>query len=50
MLKLAGLLRDRPEGRLVHCSVEPQGLAPLIDWMLRRNDSAKTAAPARVVP
>jgi DNA-binding transcriptional ArsR family regulator len=33
ILKLAGLVRDRPEGRLVHYSAEPQGLAPLIDWM-----------------
>lgn len=33
VLKLAGLVRDRPEGRLVHYRAEPQGLAPLIDWM-----------------
>jgi DNA-binding transcriptional ArsR family regulator len=33
VLKLAGLVRDRPEGRCVHYSAEPQGLAPLIDWM-----------------
>jgi DNA-binding transcriptional ArsR family regulator len=33
ILKLASLVRDRPEGRLVHYSAEPQGLAPLIDWM-----------------
>src|SRR5882724_2652291 len=33
VLKLAGLVRDRPDGRLVHYSAEPQGLAPLIDWM-----------------
>src|SRR5882724_12822942 len=33
MLKLAGLVRDRPEGRSVHYSADPQGLAPLIDWM-----------------
>ncbi|MGH6832932.1 MAG: ArsR/SmtB family transcription factor [Methyloceanibacter sp.] len=33
VLKLAGLVRDRPEGRSVHYSAEPQGLAPLIDWM-----------------
>ena len=32
-LKLAGLVRDRPEGRETHYSVEPKGLAPLIDWM-----------------
>ncbi|MFH0341056.1 MAG: ArsR/SmtB family transcription factor [Chromatiales bacterium] len=33
VLKLAGLVRDRPEGRSVHYSAVPQGLAPLIDWM-----------------
>jgi len=33
VLKLAGLVRDRPEGRSVHYRAEPQGLAPLIDWM-----------------
>jgi DNA-binding transcriptional ArsR family regulator len=32
VLKLAGLVKDRPEGRQVHYSAEPQGLAPLIDW------------------
>jgi DNA-binding transcriptional ArsR family regulator len=33
VLKLAGLVRDRPEGRCVHYSAERQGLAPLVDWM-----------------
>ena len=33
VLKLAGLVRDRHEGRQTHYSAEPQGLAPLIDWM-----------------
>ena len=33
VLKLAGLVRDRREGRETHYSAEPQGLAPLIDWM-----------------
>jgi DNA-binding transcriptional ArsR family regulator len=33
VLKLAGLVRDRPSGRSVHYSADPQGLAPLIDWM-----------------
>src|SRR3954454_15995703 len=33
VLKLAGLVRDRPEGRSVHYRAEPQGLAPLMDWM-----------------
>jgi len=32
-LKLAGLVRDRPEGRETHYRAEPKGLAPLIDWM-----------------
>src|SRR5258707_12583438 len=32
VLKLAGLVRDRPQGRSVHYSAEPQGLATLIDW------------------
>src|ERR1700676_2877724 len=33
VLKLAGLVRDRPDGRQTHYSAQPQGLAPLIDWM-----------------
>ncbi len=33
ILKLAGLVRDRHEGRQTHYSAQPQGLAPLIDWM-----------------
>src|SRR5712671_192417 len=33
VLKLAGLVRDRRQGRETHYSAEPQGLAPLIDWM-----------------
>src|ERR1700756_2047691 len=33
VLKLAGLVRDRPEGRQTHYSAELKGLAPLIDWM-----------------
>jgi DNA-binding transcriptional ArsR family regulator len=33
LLKLAGLVRGRHEGRQTHYSVEPQGLKPLIDWM-----------------
>jgi len=33
VLKLAGLVRDRREGRQTNYSAEPQGLAPLIDWM-----------------
>lgn len=33
VLKLAGLVRDRHEGRETHYRARPQGLAPLIDWM-----------------
>jgi DNA-binding transcriptional ArsR family regulator len=33
VLKLAGLVRDRRDGRRTHYSAKPQGLAPLIDWM-----------------
>ena len=33
VLKLAGLVRDRHEGRETHYSAQPKGLAPLIDWM-----------------
>jgi DNA-binding transcriptional ArsR family regulator len=33
VLKLAGLVRERREGRQTHYSAQPQGLNPLIDWM-----------------
>ena len=33
VLKHAKLVRDRREGRETHYSVQPQALAPLIDWM-----------------
>src|ERR1700735_1291181 len=33
VLKLAGLVRDRHEGRETHYSAQPKGLATLIDWM-----------------
>jgi len=33
VLKLAGLVRDRRDGRQTHYRAEPKGLAPLIDWM-----------------
>ena len=33
VLKHAGLVRDRPDGRQTHYSAEPDGLAPLVDWM-----------------
>ncbi|MDQ0463770.1 DNA-binding transcriptional ArsR family regulator [Caulobacter ginsengisoli] len=32
-LKQAGLVRDRPQGRLTHYSAAPEGLAPLMDWI-----------------
>jgi DNA-binding transcriptional ArsR family regulator len=33
VLKHAGLVHDRRDGRQTHYSARPQGLAPLIDWM-----------------
>ena len=33
VLKLAGLVRDRPQGRQTFYSADPLGLAPLADWM-----------------
>ncbi len=33
VLKSAGLVRDRRNGRQTHYSAQPQGLTPLIDWM-----------------
>lgn len=33
LLKSAGLVRDRREGRETHYSARPQGLKPLVDWM-----------------
>jgi DNA-binding transcriptional ArsR family regulator len=32
-LKQAGLVAERPEGRKVFYRAEPEGLAPLFDWM-----------------
>jgi DNA-binding transcriptional ArsR family regulator len=32
-LKQAGLVPERPEGRNVFYRAEPEGLAPLVDWM-----------------
>ena len=32
VLKLAGLVRDRPDGRQTHYSVRVEALAPLVDW------------------
>ena len=33
VLRQAGLGAGRPQGRNVHYSAQPQGLAPLVDWM-----------------
>jgi DNA-binding transcriptional ArsR family regulator len=33
VLKQAGLVRDRPDGRQTHYSARPQALKPLVDWM-----------------
>jgi len=32
VLKQAGLVRDRQEGRQIHYSAQPRALAPLLDW------------------
>src|SRR5579862_7328672 len=32
-LKRAGLVAERPEGRNVFYRAQPEGLAPLVDWM-----------------
>ena len=32
-LRLAGLVAERPEGRNVFYRAQPEGLAPLVDWM-----------------
>jgi DNA-binding transcriptional ArsR family regulator len=33
MLKLAGLVNDRRDGRRTHYRVEPAGLKPLVGWI-----------------
>ena len=33
VLKHAGLVSDRPEGRTVHYAAHPQGLEPLMNWV-----------------
>jgi DNA-binding transcriptional ArsR family regulator len=38
VLKHAGLVRDRHEGRQTHYSAEPGALAPLVDWSGRMAD------------
>jgi len=32
-LKQAGLVTDRPEGRKIFYRAQPEGLAPLFDWL-----------------
>jgi DNA-binding transcriptional ArsR family regulator len=32
-LKQAGLVAERPEGRNVYYRAQPEGLAPLVNWM-----------------
>jgi DNA-binding transcriptional ArsR family regulator len=32
-LKRAGLVAERPEGRNVYYRAQPEGLAPLVDWI-----------------
>jgi DNA-binding transcriptional ArsR family regulator len=33
VLKHAGLVRERPSGRTVHYSANPEGLTPLVSWI-----------------
>jgi DNA-binding transcriptional ArsR family regulator len=33
VLRQAGLVLERPEGRVVHYRARPHALAPLMDWM-----------------
>ena len=35
VLKQAGLVRDRHEGRQTHYSAQPRALSPLVDWTSR---------------
>lgn len=35
VLRNAGLVRDRREGRETHYSARPEGLTPLVNWMDR---------------
>lgn len=37
VLKQAGLVRDRPQGRQIHYSPRVEALAPLVDWSDRMN-------------
>ena len=33
VLRVAGLVRDRRDGRQTHYEAQPEALAPLLDWM-----------------
>jgi DNA-binding transcriptional ArsR family regulator len=33
LLRMAGLVAERPEGRNVYYRAQPEGLAPLVDWL-----------------
>ena len=46
VLKLAGLVLDRRDGRQTHYSAQPQGLAPLIDWISLMERSGATGSIA----
>jgi DNA-binding transcriptional ArsR family regulator len=35
VLRAAGLINERREGRHVHYAVNPDGMAPLTDWLAR---------------
>ena len=37
VLKQAGLVRDRPDGRQTHYSAQLDALAPLVDWTRQMN-------------
>ncbi|WP_157015447.1 ArsR/SmtB family transcription factor [Mesorhizobium xinjiangense] len=38
VLRKAGLVRERRAGRHVNYSVDPEGLRPLLDWVVRYRD------------
>ncbi len=38
VLKSAGLVRDRRDGRETHYSAQPKGLAPMVSWMNHYRD------------
>jgi DNA-binding transcriptional ArsR family regulator len=38
VLKAAGLVRDRRDGRETHYSAQPKGLGPLVNWMNHYRD------------